>query len=194
MFHLLRFPVHCKQIQNADPQSCCYPVCLSCIYSCYDYAGAISTRVSMRQNCTQSQSIFGKVNMSEGASIMAGFKESTWKLTGVIWEVTATPRGQVLGLYNPRARPWYRPVLCGKMCYVQDVQLVLLSVTTHGSVALNKNNTRHLCSFQSVTESVGATWCYCPKGNRNWVYAHSIVTPTLKPQTWIKSVVKHRRV
>lgn len=95
MFHLLRFPVRYKQIQNANPQSCYYLVCLSCIYSCYDYAGAISARVSMLQNCTWSQYIFGKVKMSKSASVVAGFKESAWKLIEIIGDVITTHRGQV---------------------------------------------------------------------------------------------------
>lgn len=86
------------QIQNANPQHCYYLVCLSCIYSCDDHAGAISARVSMLQNCPWSQSIFGKVKMSESASVVTGFQESAWKLMGVIGEVPTTHRGQVWNL------------------------------------------------------------------------------------------------
>lgn len=60
MFHLLRFPVCCKQIQNAKPKSCYYPVCLSCTYSCYDYAGAINATVSTFQYLYETNTFWGE--------------------------------------------------------------------------------------------------------------------------------------
>lgn len=138
MFHLLRFPVRCKQIQNADPQCCCYLVCLSCIYSRDDHAGAISARVSMLQNCPWSQYIFGKVKMSESASVMAGFQESIWELTGVTGEVPTTHRGQV---WNSSPQGLGHGVDLVHACenlLLQDVQLVLPSVTAHGSAAVEQ--------------------------------------------------------
>lgn len=138
MFHLLRFPVRCKQMQNADPQCSCYLVCLSCIYSCGGHAGAISARVSMLQNSPWSQCIVGKVKMSESASVVAGFQERTWELTGVTGEVPTTRRGQV---WNSSPQGLGHGVDLFRACenvLLQDVQLVLPSVTTHGSVAVEQ--------------------------------------------------------
>lgn len=59
MFHLLRFPVRYKQIQNANLKSCSYLVCLSCTYSCYDYAGAINATVSMFQYLYETNTFWG---------------------------------------------------------------------------------------------------------------------------------------
>lgn len=59
MFHLLRFLVCYKQIQNANLKSCSYLVCLSCTYSCYDYAGAINATVIMFRYLYETNTFWG---------------------------------------------------------------------------------------------------------------------------------------
>lgn len=104
-----------------------------------------------------------------------------------------TQEDGVLSFPNRRARPCCRLVL--------GVRILVAFVMCHwcyslwppvGQLLENNNNTRPLSPFQSVAKSIGPTRCYCPKGKLNWIYAHRIVTLTLKPQTWIRAVVKHQ--
>ena len=152
MFHLLRFPVRCKQIQNATPRSCYYLVCLSRIHSCYGHAGAVSASVSMLPNRTWSQYIFGKVKMSQSASVMAGFEESAWKPIGVTGEVATTHSGQVFSWWNPRARPWGRLVLCMGSVLPSGRVLGATLCDHRGSVALEQK--QHETSVQFVSLSL----------------------------------------
>lgn len=191
MFHLLRFPVRCKQTQNATPRSCYYLVCLSRIRSCYDHAGAVSASVSMLPNRTRASTFLekwkcSKVHLSRQAlkRVHENWSGSLEKLPAHTEERFAADGTQGLGHGVDLS------CAC-EACYLQDVYLVLLSATTMGPWLRNKNNTTSV-QFQSVSESLGSRQCYCPRGNLNGVYAHRIVTLTLKPQTWIESVVKHR--
>lgn len=85
MFHLLRFPVCCKQIQNANLKSCYYLVCLSCTYSCYDYAGAINAMVSMFQYLYEANTSWGgKSENVLSAYVTAGYNQIAFKLLRII--------------------------------------------------------------------------------------------------------------
>lgn len=85
MFHLLRFPVCCKQIQNAKPKSCYYLVCLSCTYSCYDYTGAINATVSTFQYLCEANTFWGEKSKNVLCSyVTAGYNQTAFRLLRVI--------------------------------------------------------------------------------------------------------------
>lgn len=191
MFHLLRFPVRCKQIQNADPQCCCYLVCLSCIYSCDDHAGAISARVSMLQNCPWSQIHVWKSKNVWKCICHGGLSRECMRADGSDW---SSHRAERTGLkrITPRARPRCRLVPCVWKCATSG-RSIGATLCDHPRVSCCRTITaRDIAAVVRVSLVCRSSTVLVPQGKSELNCAPRKGTLTSKPQTWIASVVKRR--
>lgn len=166
MFHLLRFPVCCKQIQNANLKSCYYLVCLSCTYSCSDYAGAINATVSMFQYLYEANTFWGTKHLEMFKCICHGrLQPDCIKTAQNTRECSFTTRGILFKQVhiNQKVPKGFGIVQTCTVhlhgCYLQDVYLVLLTLCGHPVVTRCKTKINQ-CSFQMalscITESRGS--------------------------------------
>lgn len=134
--------------------------------------------------------MFGKVKMSESASVMAGFRESACELAGVTEVPTAERTGWKR--ITPRARPRCRLVPCVWKCATSG-RSIGATLCDHPRVSCCRTITaRDIAAVVRVSLVCRSSTVLVPQGKSELNCAPRKGTLTSKPQTWIASVVKRR--